>query len=211
MQNIDQVLSKQVKRKKTPGVRYIIFNETSLIHAFQDGLANVKNQRPVNQQTTFNAFSVTKTFTGLAILQLAEKGKLSIDKSAKKYLPDFPYTEEITIRQLLSHSAGVPNPNPMSWIHLESEHQSFDRDAFFKPLFKKYHRTKFSPNEKFSYSNPGYVLLGQLIEKVSGQSYETYIRENILLPLAIKPSDLNFGVSDKNRSFFLHNKSMERI
>jgi D-alanyl-D-alanine carboxypeptidase len=197
MHNIDQILSTQVEKNKTPAVRYIIFNETSVVHAFQAGFADVKNQKPVDTATSFNGFSVTKTFTGLAILQLAEKGKLSIDESANQYLPVFPYSAEITIRQLLSHSAGIPNPNPLGWVHLESEHQTFDRDAFFNPLFKKYHKTKFSPNERFSYSNPGYVLLGQIIEKVSGQNYEDYIRENIFIPLGIAPGELNFGVSDK--------------
>ncbi len=99
-------------------------------------------------------------------MQLEEKGRLKIDEPVKQYLPDFPYSSDITIKQLLTHSAGIPNPIPLSWIHLVSEHHSFHRDDFFKPIFDKRNKTKFRPNEKFAYSNLGYVLLGQIIEKL---------------------------------------------
>ena len=83
MNETDYILTKQVVENKTPSVQYIIFDKDSIIHQFQVGLADVKNQKTVNWSTTFNAFSVTKTFTAVAILQLAENGKLSIDESAK--------------------------------------------------------------------------------------------------------------------------------
>ena len=114
-------------------------------------------------------------------------------------MPDFPYSSDITIRQLLAHSSGIPNPNPLSWIHLETEHHTFDRNSFFNQIFQKYSKTKSEPNEKFSYSNLEYFLLGQIIEKISGQTYEDYIRDKIFKPLNIGPEELDFEIFDKNQ------------
>src|SRR5690606_411132 len=110
--------------------------------------------------------------TALAILQLSGKGLMDINKPVIQYLPEFPYGTEITVKQLLNHTAGIPNPVPLDWIHTESEHLIFDRDTFFNTIFRKYGKAKSEPNEKFAYSNLGYVILGQLIEKVSGEKYE---------------------------------------
>jgi len=198
MNDVDNILRGLIEKHKTPSVQYMFFNKDRIIHRFQDGFADVLNQIPVTEQTTFNGFSVTKTFTALAVLQLAEKGKLNIDDAAINYLPDFPYSADITIRQLLSHSAGIPNPNPLSWIHLEEEHQTFDKDKFFSEIFNRRNKTKSGPNEKFAYSNLGYFLLGQTIEKVSGQNYEDYVRENILRPIGITPEELDFEIIERD-------------
>jgi D-alanyl-D-alanine carboxypeptidase len=199
MNETDNILAKQIAGNKTPSVQYLIFDKDTVIHKFQGGLADVENQKTINWNTTFNAFSVTKTFTALAMLQLAEKGKLDIDESARQYLSDFPYSSNITIRQLLAHTSGIPNPNPLSWIHLEAEHHDFDRNVFFNQVFKKNSKTKSEPNEKFSYSNLEYILLGQIIERVSEQTYEDYIRDNILKPLDIGPEELDFEIFNKNQ------------
>ncbi|MCX6303504.1 MAG: serine hydrolase [Bacteroidetes bacterium] len=199
MNEVDNILFKQVEENKTPSVQYFIFNKDSAIHRFQFGFSDIKNKKKTEENTTYNAYSVTKTFTALAILQLAEQKKLDIEQPVKKYLPEFPYSTEITIRQLMTHSAGIPNPIPLSWIHLADEHKSFDRNSFFSQIFIKNNKTKSKPNEKYTYSNLGYVLLGQLIEKVSGISYEDYVRTNILQPLNIKPNELDFTITDINQ------------
>lgn len=197
MNESDYFLLSQIKGHKTPSVQYIIFNKDAIIHKFHAGLMDIKNQQAVSWNTTINAFSVTKTFTALAILQLAENDKLNIDDSAERYLPDFPYSSYITIRQLLTHTGGIPNPNPLSWIHLESEKQNFDSLVFFKQIFDRNSKIKSKPNETFSYSNLGYVLLGQIIEKVSGLSYENYIRKNIFNPLKLDSNELDFEIYSK--------------
>jgi len=199
MDGIDKLLTEQVESYKTPSVQYLIFNQDSVIHEFQFGLSDIKNQHQTSKNTTYNAYSVTKTFTALSVLQLAEQKKLDIEQPIKKYLSEFPYSSEITIRQLMTHSAGIPNPIPLSWIHLADEHQSFDRNNFFAQIFMKNNETKSKPNEKYAYSNLGYVILGQLIEKVSGISYEDYVRQNILQPLNIKPNELDFTITNLNQ------------
>ncbi|MDP2301810.1 MAG: serine hydrolase domain-containing protein [Ignavibacteria bacterium] len=196
MNEIDNFLVKQVEEDETPSIHYVIFSKDSIIHKFQFGYSDIRNQKRVSENTTYNAYSVTKTFTALSILQLAEKGKLNIDQPVKKYLPGFPYPSEITIRQLMTHSSGIPNPIPLSWIHLADEHNSFDGRNFFAEIFIENNKTNSLPNEKYAYSNLGYVLLGQVIEKVSGLSYENYIRENILKPLELDPTELDFEIND---------------
>jgi len=199
IKEINNILIKQIEDDNTPSVQYVIFTKDTIIHKFQYGFADIKKQEKATENTTYNVYSVTKTFTALAILQLTEQKKLDIEQPVKKYLPEFPYSSEITIKQLAAHSGGIPNPIPVSWIHLAEEHQSFDRNSFFKQIFIKNNKTKSKPNEKYAYSNLGYVLLGQLIEKVSGLTYEEYIRVYILKHLGVDKTGLDFTIYDTNR------------
>jgi len=198
MHEIDLILTKLIEKNKTPSVQYFLFNKDNIIHKFVGGFTDIKNQIKVDEYTTYCAFSVTKTFTALAILQLAEMGKFSIDDPVKKHLPDFPYSSDIRIWQLMAHSAGIPNPNPLSWIHLQEEHQAFDSNIFFNHIFNKHNKTKSKPNKKFAYSNLGYIFLARLIEKFSGQNYEDFVRDFIIKPLDVYPSELDFDFFNKN-------------
>ena len=196
---IDAFLVHLINKSKSPSIQYHLFDENQIIHTFQKGFADIKNQIEVTDQTTYNIFSVTKTFTALAIMQLVEKGKIHLDEFAINYLPSFPYPSNITIRQLLSHTSGVPNPIPLKWIHLLEEHPTFNQQEFFKPVFIKHPRVKFHPNEKFAYSNLGYVLLGQIIESITGLKYEEYIDDRIISMLNLKPYAMSFQINQEDR------------
>lgn len=196
MNTADDILRRQVRDNKTPSVQYLFFDKDSIIHSFRDGFADIKNQLLTTEQTSYNAFSVTKTFTALAILQLSEKQKMDIRLPVNNYLSQFPYPLEITVEQLLSHSAGIPNPIPLKWIHLADEHKTFDRNYFFSQISNKYNTVKSLPNEKFSYSNLGYVFLGQIIEKISGMKYEDYILENVIRLLPIRKNEMDFETGE---------------
>jgi CubicO group peptidase (beta-lactamase class C family) len=185
-----------IETGRSPSIQYHIFDRDHIIESFQHGFADIAGQRQIDSSTSYNAFSVTKTFTALAVLQLVEQGKADLNQPAIHYLPDFPYGAAITVKQLLNHTAGLPNPIPLSWIHLESEHRDFDRNRFFRPVFEKNSQTRSRPGEKFSYSNLGYLLLGQLIENVSGKTYEEYVSEHIIQKLPIHPGDLAFTITD---------------
>lgn len=195
MNTIDAFLNKQVRNGKTPSVQYVHFDRNDVIHRYLNGYADIDARRTVNERTTYNAFSVTKTFTALAVLQLAERSLLDIDSPVARYLPDFPYSAAITVEQLLTHSAGIPNPIPLKWIHSPEEHGSFERDDFFRAVFLEHNKTTSAPNAKYAYSNLGYVLLGQLIEKVSGLQYEEYVTMHIIAPLGLTPEDLGFTLN----------------
>ncbi|MEM9545542.1 MAG: serine hydrolase domain-containing protein [Bacteroidota bacterium] len=195
MKNLDHHLQSLVDKDKTPSVSYLLFDKDHIIHSHRSGYADIISNKTISENSTYCGFSVTKTFTALAILQLTEKGKLKLDDHVDKYV-NHPYTNDITIKQLLSHSAGIPNPLPLRWVHSPEEHQTFDRNEFFNHLFMKNSKLKSSPNDKFNYSNLGYVLLGRVIENISGLSYEKYIHANIIDQLNIDQGDLGFLIND---------------
>lgn len=194
MNAVETLLTNEVEKSKTPSVQYLFFGRDGVIQAFRNGLADIKNNRRVDEHTTYHAFSVTKTFTALAVLQLAEQGILNVEDPIAKHLPSFPYPSEITIRQLLTHTSGIPNPVPLNWIHTVGENVSFDRNQFFDQIMKKHSKTRFQPNMRFHYSNLGYVILGQMIERTQGMSYEHYVTENILQKLDVKPHEIGFRI-----------------
>ncbi len=194
-----QILTEEIEKGKSPSLQYFFFDQDTILNSFRMGFANISHQKRADVNTTYNAFSVTKTFTALAILQLAQQGKIDINKSAIKYLPDFPYGTEITVKQLLNHTSGIPNPIPLSWIHLHSEHRTFNQNTFFKSIFERNSKLKSKPGEKFAYSNLGYILLGELIEKVSGTQYEEYIIKNIIQKLPLRPDDLTFSMINQQK------------
>lgn len=195
MKNINEFLQYEVEHGKTPSIQYAFFDLDSIIYQKKCGVSNVKSNTMVDSLTTYNLFSITKTFTALAVLQLAQDGKIRLNSPVSDYLPDFPYTKKITVEQLLNHSSGIPNPLPLRWIHTTSEHKDFNRDLFFKGVFSKNLTLDSEPGTTFKYSNLGYVLLGQLIEKVSGISYEDYITKKIIEPCGIEPGSLGFEIA----------------
>ncbi len=189
---VEKILDKQIDNNKTPSVIYQFFDNDRIIFQYNNGLADIAQKISANNFTTFNAYSVTKTFTATAILQLAQHEKINLDEPAKKYLPSIEYEQDFTVRQLLTHTAGLPNPLPLKWIHLLSEQNSFDRNKFFSEVFKRHNKLRSNPGEKFSYSNLGYVLLGQMIEDVSEIEYSEFIRESILQKAGIASSEIDF-------------------
>lgn len=194
MKPIKQYLQDQVADKKTPSVQYMFFDTDSVIFEFRQGLRNVAANEPVTSATRYHLFSVTKTFTALAVMQLVEQGKVSLDQPVVNYLPEFPYPPSITVEQLLSHTSGIPNPIPLKWIHLQGEHAQFQHDAFFPAIFREHPKLDFEPGAKFKYSNLGYVILGQLIERVSGMKFDEYISRNIIDPSGVARKDLDFTI-----------------
>ena len=179
-------LQQQITTRKTPGLYYAFFDAAQIRYTFAGGKADLQNNTPVDDQTVFYGFSMTKTFTATAVMQLSEQGKLHLDDPVIKYLPDFGCGDNIHIRHLLAHSAGLPNPLPMRWIHRAEEHAGFEEQRFFESIFQKITRIRSAPNEKFAYSNPGYLLLGRVIEKASGLPYRRYIEQHILEPLGVQ-------------------------
>jgi D-alanyl-D-alanine carboxypeptidase len=113
MNNVESTLTNAITKGETPSVQYHFFDEHQILDSFRRGYANIARAMEVDHNTTYHAFSVTKTFTALAVVQLAEKGVLHLDHPVERNLPQFPYGHEITIRQLLAHTAGIPNPIPL--------------------------------------------------------------------------------------------------
>ena len=148
------------------------------------GMADVENDVPNTPETRFRLASVTKQFTAAAVLLLQERGRLSVQDSVCKHVAPCPEAwRPVTIHHLLSHTAGVPNFTNFNEFpdYMKTKREPTTVEALIgrfrdRPL-------DFKPGEKWNYSNSGYVLLGHVIEKVSGKSYESFMRENIFEPL----------------------------
>lgn len=150
------------------------------------GFANYSFEIKNTPKTKFRIGSLTKGFTAVAILQLEEKRLLSIDDKLKKYIPDYPRGDEITIKNLLTQTSGIPN-------HTEFDDFNKERRVYEYSILEtievfKNKALKFNPGEKFDYSNSNYILLGLVIEKVSKLSYSEYIEQNIFKPLEMNNS-----------------------
>jgi len=151
------------------------------------GMANIELGVPNTTEMKFQIGSITKQFTATAIMQLQEKGLLSLDDPITKHLPDYPKEtgDSITIHHLLSHTSGIPNYTNMPGVMDNKALKISVEDlmATFKdePL-------DFEPGEKYQYSNSNYIVLGAIIEKLSGKAYEDYIQENIFEPLGMDNS-----------------------
>lgn len=154
------------------------------------GWADAATQKPNDPSMVYQIGSVTKQFTAAAILKLQEEGKLSVNDTISKYFPTLKEGGRITIRHLLTHTSGLFNytNDTTFWMHeaaMPSSHEKMMSRFADKPL-------DFEPGTRFSYSNSGYLLLGYIIEKVSGRTYEQYIRENIFRPLGMNRSGFDF-------------------
>jgi len=142
----------------------------------------------------------------LAILQLYEKGKLELDEPVSKYVDKHLLNEGITIRQLLSHTSGFSNPLP-KWIHYPDDHESFEHEKFADSILNKYSKPAYEPGTKAKYSNLGYLLLGQVVQKVSGQPYEQYIMDNIVLKIKNIHPSVGFLIPEQDILVRGHQKS----
>jgi CubicO group peptidase (beta-lactamase class C family) len=150
------------------------------------GSANLEWNIPNTPSTRFRLGSVTKQFTAASILLLEERGKLKVEDPVKKYMPDAPAAwDKITVFNVLTHTSGIPSftgfPDYASLEPFPTTAEKLVARFRDKPL-------DFEPGEKWNYSNSGYVLLGYLIEKISGESYAKFVQENIFTPLGMKDS-----------------------
>lgn len=185
---------------KVPGLQYVVVDAEGPLFEYAGGWADIQQQRPMTPDTTMMAFSMTKTFTAVAVLQLVEQGKVGLDDEIDHYVPGTPYSgQPITVRQLLAHTAGIANPIPLRWVHLTAEDATFDEDAALAQVLRDNPKLRAEPGEKYAYSNIGYWLLGKLIEQVTGQTYTEYMRDAVLEPLALGPAEIDFAIPAAER------------
>jgi len=176
-----------------PGIQYVVVNSDSVVFEYSSGQADIKNKVALSSSHTMAAFSMTKTLTAIAVLQLLERHKIKLDDNISLYVKH-PYSVEITIRQLLSHTSGLPDPIPLKWVHLAKNHNTFNEKKALEKVLLENPKASSLPGEKYEYSNIGYWLLGGVIEKVSGISYSEYISKNIFEPLHLSKNEISFSV-----------------
>lgn len=153
------------------------------------GFANLAHKVPNNTYTKFGIASMGKMFTAVAIMQLKEQGILYMDMTVGEILPDYPYEvvkDSVTIHQLLTHTSGLTD-----FFNDEFEHRAKHTVRTLQDYFSlfKDDALAFPPGSQFSYSNSGYIVLGMIIEKLSGNNYYDYVKENIFIPAGMKNTD----------------------
>lgn len=173
------------------GASLLFVEDGAVAHEAVAGLQDRDTGRPVDRDTIFHWASITKTFTGVAIMQLRDRGLFSLDDPVVKYVPElrevhnpFGDISQVTIRHLMAHSGGFragtwPWGGDQPWHPFEPTRWS--QLVAMMP----YTELQFRPGTKYSYSNPGVVFLGRIIELFSGDDYEVYVTKNILMPLGM--------------------------
>jgi CubicO group peptidase (beta-lactamase class C family) len=196
---MDEIVQSYVANRQFMGST-LVARGPEVLYSKGFGSADLEWDIPNAPSTKFRLGSITKQFTAASILLLQERGKLNITDPVKKYMPDAPAAwDKVTIYHVLTHTSGIPSftgfpdyaklePFPATPVELVARFRD-------KPL-------EFEPGEKWNYSNSGYVLLGYLIEKISGESYEKFVRENIFTPLGMKDSGY-----DSNSAIIPHRAS----
>ncbi len=178
---LEQYMQAQMNVKGFNGTVLVMQHDKVLLKKGY-GMADREWNVPNTPQTKFRIGSITKQFTSACILQLVQSGKLNLDDKLSKFIPDFPRGDSVTIHLLLNHASGIasftdqPEFEGMSIL-------SLSKDSIIS--FIKSKPYNFSPGTKFKYNNSGYFLLGYIIEKITGQSYNDYLRLHILDPLGM--------------------------
>ncbi len=192
-----EVLLSEFSKPDDPGLQYIVVDKDTVIYEYSPGLSDVKNKTSLSINNTMAAFSMTKTLTAIAVLQLVEQEQVQLDDKVSCFI-EHPYNSDITVRQLISHTSGIPNPIPLRWVHLADAQDSFNEQVALTEVLIDNPKLKSPPDTKYKYSNIGYWLLGKVIESASGKSYSEYVTENIFVPLELTPEEIGFQVSNED-------------
>ncbi|WP_243354778.1 alpha/beta fold hydrolase [Bacillus litorisediminis] len=214
LQGFEETAQKLVEKYHIPGTSVALAKDGEVIYQKSFGFRNVENGYPINEDTVFGIGSITKSFTCVAIMQLQEQGKLHVHDAVIQYLPEFRLKDsstvkEMTIHHFMTHSAGIPplstlyyamkrtmeiDPSVKDYKSLLVDEKEADYIDMYDQLMDFIASEDVellgNPGKHFSYSNDSYALLGCIIERVSGKSYEQYVYDHILKPCGM------------NRSFF---------
>ena len=182
---VDSLLSQIFKDKNGPGGVFMVAKNGKPIYQKAFGNANIELGIKMQTRNVFQLGSMTKQFTAIAILMLVEQGKIDLQKPISTYIPDYPMGDKIMVHHLLTHTSGIKD-----FTKMKSLNQIAQQNLSPKQMvdFFKNEPVDFNPGEKFEYNNSGYVILGYLIELVSGDTYENYINKNIFQKIGMKHS-----------------------
>ena len=195
---IEDLITKLVRSKQFNG-SVLVSENGNIIYHNSLGFSDWKKKVPLTDSSSFHLASVSKQFTAMGILMLSEQKKLSLDDDIRIYLPELPYTD-IKIRNLLNHTSGVPNILnylPNFYCYWDSCEIARNNDLVY--IYKNFQPSiQFKPGNRFSYNNSNYVLLAEIIERVSGQSYESFIENRIFKVLGMHNSHV-YNIHDEGK------------
>lgn len=173
---IDSLILTVFDSENDPGGVFMVAHNGKPIYEKAFGKANLELDVNLTPQSVFQLGSMTKQFTAIAVLMLEEQGKLNVKDPVSKYVPDYPSGEKITLHHLLTHTSGIKDFTKMKSLSTIAQKEMSPK---MMVDFFKNEPSDFAPGEKFDYNNSGYVLLGHIIELVSGETYEDFIEKHI--------------------------------
>jgi len=180
---VDAYIAARMSELHLPGLSLAVVRDGKIVKLRGYGSANLELGVPVTVATRFEIGSITKQFTAAAVMLLVEEGKVSLDEEISTYFPELPRSwGPITVRHLLTHSSGIQEYLEIPNLLEETARHGTSHDDIAKMFFAKL-KSEFPPGQTWSYSNPGYLLLGNIIEKVSGKSYFEFLDERVFKPL----------------------------
>src|SRR4029077_9192455 len=185
---VDPMFAALVKPDE-PGFAVLIRHGGRNVYSRTKGVRDLRSKVKIDGQTNFRLASFTKQFTAMAVMLLVHDGRLRYDQTLTEIFPDFPaYGKLITVRNLLNHTSGLPDYEDLMDVFEKKNGSSWTpdkqiQDAEVLELLKKAQSGKFAPGTSWSYSNSGYVVLGLIIAKASGESYGEFLQARIFAPL----------------------------
>ena len=184
---LDALAERMVATKLTPGLSLSVMHAGTLLYARGFGVAQVASDKMVTPQTGFRIASITKHFTATGILLLAEAGKLSVSDPLSRFIPEFPRGNEVSLRQLLSHTSGLGDYiNGQSKDILdEAQHRDYTANELLAVITRRQPLFRYQPGQTWYYSNSGFALLGIVIERVSGQAFADFMQQHLFTPAGL--------------------------
>ncbi|HEY1976362.1 MAG TPA: serine hydrolase domain-containing protein [Candidatus Baltobacteraceae bacterium] len=204
---VDTTVTKALSASHIPGMSISVSRDGTIVYSNAYGYANLARHTPATVQTHYEIGSITKQFTATGILQLKEAGKLSLDDTIGKWIPQYARGAKITIRELLQQTTGIPDYTDTNGFEKIAGTKTPSFAAMLgmisgKPLL-------FAPGSRFSYSNTNYIILGEILERASHTPWESYVRSHLFAPAgmtssgfiddeaSLKPMATGYGLSKK--------------
>ena len=187
---LEPIIKEVMAQADMPGFAIAVVEDQKIVYCAGFGLRSLNSKEPMSSSSLFHMASITKPFVATSLMQLWEQGKLDLDSTVVKYLPYFrladPRYKQITVRQMLSHISGMPDVRDYEWDKPQYDDGALER--FVRSLGD---RTLIAePGARMQYSNMAFEVLGDVIAKVSGMTFEDYVKRNILEPLGMNSSTL---------------------
>ncbi len=174
---IDDVFGAVYNNPNEPGAAVLIMQAGDTLYSRCFGVADMETKSPVTFETNFCIASVSKQFSAVALMQLAEQGKLSLNDPLSKFFPEFqaPFFKEITLHHIMSHTSGIPDARPRS----DRNFVLYSTDVNSVQYMRKLDRLNFTPGTQYEYINPTFQLIYQIVERATGIPFETYMHDNV--------------------------------
>ncbi|MDH5718235.1 MAG: beta-lactamase family protein [Spirochaetia bacterium] len=210
-QNPNEMEDVLQQNKNFIGLQYVVFNKTEILYSKAFGLSDIKQQKKMETNTRMMAYSMSKTYTAILVLLLAQENLIDLDAPVRDYLPLIPYPVSLKVRHLICQTSGIPNPMPLKWVHHTKE--GFDSTSKLYELLAENADLEFEPGEKYAYSNLSYWLLEELIKKVTGKPFEDVMYEKLFNKAGLTESQISYEYKEDNvaKGYFSKNFFMKLV